>query len=64
MEGSFAGENLDGNVTFELRIVRSINLAHAADAEKRKNLILANSPAGPGLETGARRFGELVRNLS
>ena len=63
IEGSFAGEDLDRNVTFELRIVRSIHFTHPADAEQRQKLIVTNSPAGPGRRCGVPCCGELVRDF-
>ena len=63
IEGSFAGEDLDRNVTFELRIVRSIHFTHPADAEQRQKLIVTNSPAGPGRRCGVLCCGELVRDF-
>src|SRR5262245_38754214 len=40
------GKDLDGDFAIELRIARSIDLPHAADAERRKNLVWAESCTG------------------
>ena len=47
--GELSGKDLNGNVTFQLRIARSIDFAHAPGADQRHKLIIADLPANPGL---------------
>ena len=50
------GQNLDGDVSLEPRISRSVHLAHAACSEERNDLV--------GTESSSGRKGLLKRHLS